>query len=88
MCVDRPFWVVGSVLYALHGCGFQSLIGVGEFFNTLFSSILYRRKSLGIARLSGAVRPDLSRIICKFIRPCLVITLWFPHENPHSPLVC
>ena len=36
MCVDGPFWVVGSVLYALHGCCFQSLIGVGEFFNTLF----------------------------------------------------
>jgi len=32
MCVDRPFWVVGSVLYALQGCGFQSLSGVGEFF--------------------------------------------------------
>lgn len=66
--VGWAFRMVGSIFNAFHGCGFDRLICVGQFFYRFFIGIANLRKSLRTHGLSSAVDPNLCGIVAEFIQ--------------------
>jgi hypothetical protein len=69
--------MVGRIFYSIHyGC-FNGLIIVREFFHAFVIGVLYNRKPLWIAGLSGTLNSNFARIIPQLVRSCFV-PLWTP----------
>lgn len=61
------------VLHSFDRCGFESLIGVSEFFDAFLVRVFSRGEFLWIAGLTGAVRADLVGIFPEFIELRLIV---------------
>jgi hypothetical protein len=60
--------MVSRIFDAINAGGLNRLIGISQLGHTFVRGIFNCGEPLRIARLSGTVRPDLPRIVSKFIR--------------------
>jgi hypothetical protein len=67
MRVHRPLGMIRSIFDTLHNRGFERLIAVGKFLNTLVGSVFSRRKALRASGLPSAGRSNLTRIFSYFV---------------------
>jgi hypothetical protein len=65
--------MIRCIFNSFHGCGFDRLICVGQFFDRFFIGIANFRQPLRTHSLSSAVDAYLRRIVAQFVQLCLQI---------------